>query len=178
MLQHIKLELPFQLLKLGLFVLVTLLTLIIWGSVTEALGQRSRRVAAKREQPVAQVVEQPFIRDYRGVQIGMTADAARQKLGAPTNMGDTQDVYVFSEKETAQVFYDGAKTVTAISVDYVGEVSGAPDCKAVLGTQLEHKADGSVYKMIRYPKHGYWVSYNRTAGEAPIVTVTIQKSAY
>ena len=178
MLQHVKQQIPPQLLKLVLFVLVTILTLIIWGSLTEALGQRARPVAAKRAQPSAQVVEQPLYRDYRGVQIGMTADEARQKLGAPREMGDTQDFYVFSEKETAQVFYDAAKKVTAISVDYLGEGSGAPDYKSVVGAEVERKADGSMYKLVRYPKSGYWVSYNRTAGETPTVSVTIQKSTY
>jgi hypothetical protein len=28
---------------------------------------------------------------------------------------------------------------------------------------------------VRYPKAGFWVSYSRTAGDTPIVTIQIQK---
>jgi hypothetical protein len=45
----------------------------------------------------------------------------------------------------------------------------------VLGVALDAKADGSMYQLNRYPDAGYWVSYNRTAGAKPIVTITIQK---
>jgi hypothetical protein len=163
------------LLKLVLFGLAPMLMLIVWGTLTDASGQK-RRPAAAKEQPAPPVVEEPVFQDYKGVKIGMTADEARKKLGTPKDMSDTQDFYVFSEKETAQVFYDAEKKVTAISIDYMGEGSGAPHCKAIVGTDIECKADGSMYKLVRYPKQGYWVSYNRTAGNTPTISVTIQKS--
>jgi hypothetical protein len=56
-------------------------------------------------------------------------------------------------------------------------MSGAnqiPDPKNVVG-DLDVKADGSAYKLIRYPKAGYWVSYSRTAGKDPTTTITMQK---
>jgi len=85
------------------------------------------------------------------------------------------DIYNFNDKESAQVYYDKAtKKITAISVDYLG-ATDAPECKKITGTEADARADGSKFKMIRYPKAGYWVSYNRTAGASPIVTVTIQK---
>ena len=37
------------------------------------------------------------------------------------------------------------------------------------------KDDGSVYKMIRFPKAGCWVSYLRTSGDSPMTIVTMQK---
>ena len=166
---------PPQLLKLVLFGLAPILMLIAWGTLTDASGQK-RRPAATREQPSPPVVEEPVFQDYKGVKIGMTTDEARQKLGDPKDKSDAQDFYVFSEKETAQVFYDATKKVTAISIDYMGEGSGAPQCKSVVGSEIEHKADGSMYKLVRYPKQGYWVSYNRTAGNTPTVSVTIQKT--
>jgi hypothetical protein len=173
MLQHVKQ--PPQLLKLVLFGLAPIMMLIVWGTLTDASGQK-RRPAVTKEQPGPPVVEEPIFQDYKGVKIGMTADEARQKLGTPKDMSDAQDFYVFSEKETAQVFYDATKKVTAISIDYTGEESGAPLCKSVLGTEVENKADGSMYKLVRYPKQGYWVSYNRTAGNTPTISVTIQKT--
>jgi hypothetical protein len=44
-----------------------------------------------------------------------------------------------------------------------------------MGDELEARPDGSLYKLVRYPKAGYWVSYSRTAGNSPIVSVTMQK---
>jgi hypothetical protein len=45
----------------------------------------------------------------------------------------------------------------------------------VLGAELQARDDGSMYELKRYPDAGYWVSYNRTAGDKPIVTITMQK---
>jgi hypothetical protein len=46
----------------------------------------------------------------------------------------------------------------------------------VIGSDVEVKPDGSIYKVVRYDSLGLWVYYNRTAGDAPIVTITLQKS--
>jgi hypothetical protein len=119
--------------------------------------------------------ESPPYHEYKGVRIGMTADEARKALGVPTDKGDQQDFYVFSDNETAQVFYDAQKKVVAVATVYVGAAGGVPAPRAVLGTEIEPKADGSLYKMVTYPKAGFWVSYSRTAGEAPITSITMQK---
>jgi hypothetical protein len=50
----------------------------------------------------------------------------------------------------------------------------APTPMEVLGNDLEAKPDGSMYALKRYPESGYWVSYNRTAGDNAIVTITVQ----
>src|SRR6476469_2130870 len=120
--------------------------------------------------------EEPSFREYRGVQIGWLADDVRKKLGTPANKDDEQDFYVFNEKETAQILYDKAThKVTAISVDFSNGASGVITPQQVFGAEIEAKADGSKYKLVRYPKVGYWISYSRTAGETPLTTVTIQK---
>lgn len=116
----------------------------------------------------------PVFRDYRGVTVGMTADEVRSKL-AGAKEGDRQDFVVFSERESAQIYYDDQGKVIAISIDYFGDNSKAPTAEAVLGTALKPKADGSMYQLNRYPDAGYWVSYNRTTGDKPIVTITMQK---
>lgn len=119
--------------------------------------------------------DEPCFSEYKGVQIGMTIDEARKKLGAPKEKADEMDIYSFNDKETAQVYYDKAtQKITAISVDYTG-ATDAPECRKVTGTEADARADGSKFKLIRYPKQGYWVSYNRTAGASPIITVTMQK---
>jgi hypothetical protein len=105
----------------------------------------------------------------------METSEVRKKLGDPTDKGDVQDFFVFSEKESAQVFYDKTHKVMAVSVNYVGEGSGAPLPQVVIGSEIEAKADGALHKMVRYPQAGYWVSYNRTGGDDPLITVTMQK---
>jgi len=119
--------------------------------------------------------EEPVFHEYRGVKLGWLADDVRKKLGDPANKGDEQDFYVFG-KETAQVLYDKAtRQVTAISVDFMNGASEVITPQQVFGSDIDTKPDGSKYKLVRYPKAGYWVSYSRTAGDSPIITVTIQK---
>ena len=119
--------------------------------------------------------EDPVFLDYRGVKIGWVADEVRKKLGDPANKGEEQDFYMFGEKETCQVLYDKANKVTAISVDFMSGAREVITPKQVFGADIDSKPDGSMYKLVRYPKAGYWVSYSRTAGDTPIITVTIQK---
>jgi hypothetical protein len=148
-------------------VLTACLCLVVWNG--SAAAQKSKSGDTQKAE------DAPCFSEYRGVQIGMSIDEARQKLGTPKEKADELDIYSYNDKETAQIYYDnGTKKVTAISVDYLG-VADAPECKKVTGTEADSRADGSKFKMIRYPKQGYWVSYNRTAGQSPIVTITIQK---
>jgi hypothetical protein len=124
----------------------------------------------------ARKADEPVMSEFRGVRIGMLADEARQKLGEPREKSDEQDFYVVNEQQTIQVLYDKAShKVIAVSADFLSGASDTPKPRDVFGTDLEAKADGSIYKMVRYPKAGYWVAYSRTAGDAPLVTVTIQK---
>jgi hypothetical protein len=117
----------------------------------------------------------PAFSDFKGVRIGMAAEEARKKLGTPRDKSAEQDFYVFNDTQAIQVMYDKKGAVSAISIDFMGGPSSAPSAKEVLGTDLEGKPDGSMFKMIRYPKAGYWVSYSRTAGDSPTITVTMQK---
>jgi len=117
----------------------------------------------------------PVFKDYRGVQIGMSADEVRKKLDRLKDGGLGQDFFAYSEGESAQIYYDKERKVIAISVDYFGGDAEAPSASAVLGEDLQAKPDGSMYQLKRYPDAGYWVSYNRTAGDKPIITITMQK---
>ena len=130
--------------------------------------------AAQNGGAAAKEKEEPPFHEYKGVRIGMTADVARQKLGEPTDKGDTQDFYAFGENETVQVFYDAEKKVHALSIIYVGG-GQMPTAKAVLGADVEAKPDGSMHRRVDYPKAGFWVAYSRTAGDSPLVTITMQK---
>jgi hypothetical protein len=118
--------------------------------------------------------EEPPFHEYKGVHLGMTADEARKLLGNPTDKGDKQDFYSFNDKESCQVYYDDTHKVFAVSVTYLGGNS-VPVPKSVLGTDADTKQDGSLYKLVRFPKAGYWVSYTRTAGDDPMTIIAIQK---
>lgn len=139
------------------------------GSAQEELATVTTASASK-----AATTRVPVFTDYRGVRIGMTAEEVRSKLDE-LKKGDGQDFLVFSDRESAQIYYDDQGRVTAVSIDYFGENNNAPSPDVVLGAALEAKADGSMYQLNRYPEAGYWVSYNRTAGDKPIVTITMQK---
>lgn len=119
--------------------------------------------------------ESNLFKDYRGVQLGMTADEVRKKLGDPRDKGEEQDFFMFNDTETVQIVYDKTHKVITISADFMTTGSSVPTPKQVFGTEVEPKSDGSVYRMVRFPKAGYWVSYNRTSGDAPLTTVTLQK---
>jgi len=129
-----------------------------------------------RKHTPATPTEEPVFLDYKGVKIGWVADEVRKKLGNPANKGEEQDFYMFGEKETCQVLYDKATNkVTAISVDFMSGAREVITPEQVFGADINANPDGSKYKLVRYPKAGYWVSYSRTAGETPVITVTIQK---
>ena len=119
--------------------------------------------------------ESPLFQEYRSVRIGMSAEEVRKTLSNPSDKSDEQDFFVFGENETAQVFYDKTKKVFAIAVNFLNGARDLPTCKGVLGAEVAAKPDGSVYKMVRYPKAGYWVSYSKTSGDSPLTIVTLQK---
>lgn len=131
-----------------------------------------------RNSPTSGKDDAPIFHEYRGVQIGWLADDVRKKLGNPANKGDEQDYYIFGdgEKERAQIIYDkDTRKVTTISVDFMSGAADVITPQQVFGADVETKPDGSKHKLVRYPKAGYWVSYSRTAGDTPIISVTIQK---
>jgi hypothetical protein len=157
---------------------LALACLVMGASVSWAQSYKSSaRSTVARSNPAEQSKgeDEPLFSEYRGVRIGMTAEEARQKMGEPQDKSDEQDFFVFNEKESAQVFYDKAHKTYAISINYLGTGGGTPAPKAVLGSEIEAQPDGSMYKMVRYRKSGFWVAYSRTAGSDPLITVTMNK---
>lgn len=155
-----------QLVNRLLFVIITL---VVFSSVAAAQTTRTAPNAGKHDAPI--------FHEYRGVEIGWLADDVRKKLGNPANKSTEQDYYVFgeNERERLQIIYDKTGKVTTISVDFMGVGPDVITPQQVFGADVEAKPDGSKHKLVRYPKEGYWVSYSRTAGDTPIISVTIQK---
>ena len=119
--------------------------------------------------------DKPLFQEYRGIQLGMAAEEVRKKLGSPTDKGDEQDFFMLNDAESAQIFYDKTKKVMAISANFLRGAQNVPTPKILFGEELTAKPDGSVYKMTRYPKAGYWLSYSKTSGDSPLISVTLQK---
>lgn len=142
-----------------------------------ALSAVSVTAQRKTGASAAAITEEPSnsFHAYRGIQLGMTADEVRQKLGEPKDKGAEQDFYVFNESETAQIVYDKSQKVVTISADFLTPAPAVLTAKQVFGEDVAPKPDGSVYKMVRFPKAGYWLSYSRTSGDSPMTSVTLQK---
>ena len=147
-----------------------LLLLAALALLPTALAQKPAPAPA----PADKAQEEPPFHDYKGVRIGMAADEARKLLGSPTDKDDKQEVFAISDDESCQVYYDAAKKVSAVSITYFS-TKAVPAPKSVLGEEPEAKQDGSVHKLIRFPKAGYWVSYTRTAGDSPMIIIAMQK---
>jgi hypothetical protein len=105
----------------------------------------------------------------------MSADEVAEKLGEPAVKDENEGVFLISDVEMVQVLYDKAGGVSALSITYSAEHTNPPTPLAILGEDVTADVDGRIYKLIRYPESGYWVAYNRTAGAAPVVSVTINK---
>ena len=149
-----------------------LLVIVVLFISNVALAQTTRTL------PTAGKDDGPVFHEYRGIQIGWVADEVRKKLGEPANKGDEQDYYVFGtgDNERCQILYDKAtRKVTTISVDFMSGATDVITPQQVFGADVETKPDGSKHKLVRYPKAGYWVSYSRTAGATPIISITMQK---
>jgi len=151
------------------YLLLGALLLLFLGIVAKGQGPTPATRAVR-----ASNIQQPLYREYRGVRLGMTATEARAKLGEPVMKSDEQDYFVFSANETAQVVYDTLQKVVTISTDYTGGV-GAPDYKAVVGPGMLERPDGSLFRMVQFPSEALWVSYNKSGGMVPVVTITIQR---
>lgn len=149
--------------------------LFVFASVLVALTGASVQAQRKGSTPVASEDPVSKFHEYRGVQLGMLADDVRKKLGEPKDKGDEQDFFIFDETETAQIVYDKTHKVVTISADFLAPGPNVLTATQVFGGDIEAKPDGSVYKMVRYAKAGYWLSYNRTGGASPLTTVTLQK---
>ena len=117
----------------------------------------------------------PVWQGYKGVVIGMPAAEVRQKLGAPKSGDDASDFfYIFSETETADIIFTGQK-VTTISVSFTEEHVNPPKFEDVFSKNVkaEPKPDGAIFKRVDYPAAGYWLSYNRMAGEKAMVMIVM-----
>lgn len=112
---------------------------------------------------------------YRSVSIGMTRDETRDKLGKTKDEFPEEDSFEISDNENVRVFYNGDKKVKAMVITFSGKLDGVPAADAVLGEKVEQNADGGMFKMVRFPDKGFWISYLKTTGDQPTVIITLQE---
>jgi hypothetical protein len=154
----------------GLFFLLFVVTIVVFSPASASAQAVARNGASATDAPA-----KTGHWAYRKILLGMKADEARKTLGDPKDKGDDQDLYLFTDEELAQIYYDANHQINAISVTYYKDLSKAPSAKDVLGEDAPPKADGSVFKTVRFPKAGYSVSYSKTSGDSPSVSITFQK---
>ena len=160
----------------AVFALLTFAAVALLSGGTRAQNAPGAPQSAAQTAPHAAQTPEPVWREYRGLKIGMSKEQVRQRLGTPGDVSDRQDFFSLNGFESAQVFYDTQARVSAVSVNYLGEESGAPPPEKVFGATVETAADGSLHKLVRYERAGYLVIYGRSGGDAPpLVTVTMQK---
>jgi len=170
-------------LRLALIVQIALaMVLFFWFLAITANGQtadnneQTAAIETKTEVEKTPLL-MPVMKSYKDVTIGMTADEVKNKLGKAEVADKDGFYYDFSDDESAQIVLDADQKVRTIVVIYKAKSDNPPKPEEVLGADaaIEPNEDGSVYKLIRYPEAGFWVAYNRTAGEKAVVTVTVQK---
>lgn len=157
-----------------------ILSMVIASGMIVAFANAPDLSGVKNDLPAATPTPEPAesqFKSYRGVSIGMTADQARAKLGTPKEKSAAGDYYVFSETESAQLIFEKDQTIRSITVNFTGDLKAALSPKDVFGTDIKKEADGSISKMVSFPKDGFWVSFVRTPGKDAMVVVTIQKLA-
>lgn len=136
--------------------------------------------AAKTEKPVTQVTKpaasMPVLKEYKQLAIGMTADDVEEKWGKPKVHDKDGYLYEFSDTQTAQVRIDPEKKVSAIAVMFMKK-GEAPSLVEIFGegAKPDTEQNGTIYKLVRYPEAGYWISYYAGAGDDGMTTLTIQK---
>lgn len=144
--------------------------------------QTAAGTATAKKDPTAAGAKQrqvvlPLLTNYKEIKIGSTRDEVREKLGKAKIDDKDGFYYQFGDGEFAQIRIDKNDKVRLLSITYSSDSQNAPGHADVFGADaaIAAKADGSVYKLVRYPQAGYWVAYSRTAGNDPSVTVTMQK---
>ena len=155
--------------------ILSIFAVAIFVAVVPALTHSFAGAGCNAADPSPTPADKPAYTAYKGVEIGTAAADVRKKLGTPKDAADRHEDFVFSETESAQVYYDADNKVMAIAITYIGKLEKAPTAKAVFGEDVEAKPDGGVFKMERYPKAGFWISYTRTGGDDPLIMIAIQK---
>lgn len=162
----------------GIFAVgILLITSIITFGQTEAKTNEPEVIKTVRENEPKKNPAVPYFTNYKEVKIGMTADEVKEKLGKPKVADKDGFFYIISQEEQVQIGLDENKQVRVIVVMYDNKNGEAPSYEEIFGVKAEvaKQSNESIYSLVRYPLEGFWVAYHSIKGDAPTVTVTIQK---
>jgi hypothetical protein len=132
--------------------------------------------AAQPEQP--KPAAGPLLDEISGIELGMTVDQVRDKLGKPETQDDASMFYDLDDGKQVQLRLDGNKKVMMVAGIFTGDKAAAPEFNEVFGSAVAAPSEenGTVYKLVRYPDAGYWIAFSRLSlKDGPMTTVTIQK---
>jgi hypothetical protein len=160
---------------ISFFLLILLaLPILCQTSEPESAAVSTTEKPTETKQPQAS----PAVKDLRGITIGMSADEIKDKLGKPESSDGTTMYFTLDNGESVQIGLDKDNKAILIADIFSGKDAKSPDLDDIFGTEVESPAgaDGKVYKMVRYPTAGYWISYSRLdLKSGPMTTVTMQK---
>ena len=153
---------------------------LVAASTSPAQTVDSNLQASKTEKPVTQAAKpdasMPVLKEYKQLAIGMTADDVEEKWGKAKVKDKDGFLYELTDSQTAQVRIDPEKKVSAIAIMFMKKAE-APSLVEIFGegAKPDTEQNGTVYKLVRYPQAGYWISYYAGAGDDAMATLTIQK---
>lgn len=156
------------------FLIGYLLSSGVFAQVTP--GETEQSLNLEKDLNAQPTASGPFLKEYRKVAIGMPADTLREAWGKPKAEYSDGYLYEMSDSETIQIVIGAEKEIKTISVTFA-DGKGAPEFTEVFGEAVtpERRDNGSVYKMVRYPEAGYWVSFYSGPPANPNVSLTMQK---
>lgn len=118
--------------------------------------------------------EKKILREFRGVRLGLKADAVHAALGNPASTADNREEYTFEGENQITIHYLNGE-VKAIQIYYV-DTAKAPDWAEVVGdaeiVEMENGAK-SARKVVNAEK--FWVTMYRSQ-DGTIVRITLSRS--
>src|SRR3569833_893371 len=103
----------------------------------------------------------PVVHSVHDVELGMSIDDVKKKLGKPDVQDDTGLLFTLDGGDSVQIGLGPDKHVRTVAAIYGAGSKNAPAFKDIFGADAQDPA-GDTYKMERYKDAGYWVSYSRS----------------
>ena len=150
------------------------------SSMSAQVETTSEGVKEDKSQPESTIEKAdlvPAIKGLREVTLGMTVEQVKDTLGKPDVEDKTGLFFTPTKTESVQIGLDPKGTVRTIAVIYSEGDKNAPDFEDIFGPKVEKpETKDTVYKMVRYPEAGYWVSFSLSnPGSKPTTRVTMRR---
>jgi hypothetical protein len=133
------------------------------------------QLAVAAAEPAAPQVLKPAVDSVRDIELGMTVEQVKAKLGKPDVEDKTGLYFTLDKGDSVQIGLDADKKVRTVAAIYGAGSKDAPSFTDIFGTDAA-APEGDVYKLERYPDAGYWVSYSRTnSKDKPVTVIMLRK---